>query len=288
MAFFMLMSFGFLTSCTEDDEDPVIKPSITVTEVVASAYEQGTTVTYTIVIGSNEKLKTFKVIPSILGGEGTALTATTADLFEVEDSITTDNIDISTKNETLTYVYIVPLTNTGDVTITFKVTDAETSNEVVKTFTIVEATPEGTDFGIEANGTIGHTWGQDDAAFNLVSGTTLAAGDVEANKDMKNVSPSNGDFVNGWEAGTGNATTFVKVTDFNYETGTVEDAIALFIGGDTIVTGVAVNDIYLARLRNGETYAAIKITEVNTEDNLKVGEKGFIRFSYKKGSVVVK
>ncbi len=106
---------------------------------------------------------------------------------------------------------------------------------------------------------------------------------------MKNVSQQNLDFVVGWEAGTGNTTTFVKVTGFDYDAGTVEEAVALFTGATSSVSGVAVNDVYLALLGNGET-CAIKITEVNTIDilsDVKIGEEGFIKFSYKKSSVAV-
>ncbi len=292
MAFFMLIGFGLLTSCSDDETDDVIKPKVIVTEVAGATYEQGTSVSYGIVISSNEKLKNFEVtVSGVTGAEGTVLTYTTEGLFELDDDgNATDVIDVSTKSEALSYTYIVPATNTGDVTITFKVTDSETFNEDVKTFTIVEATPEGTAFGNEAtNGVIAHTWGPNHAAFDLVNGTSLASDGNEANKDMKNVSQQNLDFVVGWEAGTGNTTTFVKVTGFDYDAGTVEEAVALFTGATSSVSGVAVNDVYLALLGNGET-CAIKITEVNTIDilsDVKIGEEGFIKFSYKKSSVAV-
>ncbi len=285
----MMMSLGFFTSC-EDEDDPV-KPTITVVETPNASYEKASTVTYTITLGSNEKLTKFVVDADPNGGTATVLTPETPNLFE-EDG---ETIDISTTSEVLVYTYIVPEQPVGTtVTVTFTVTDKETTNEVVMTFDIVEGgtNPTETAFGEEKTASIWNKLGSQSGAYDLNTDANVASSETA---DMQNptdlTSKVDNNFFAGWTSET--TTRFVKANDFDYATGTVEAAITAYAGTKLETVGanydtdeanaVKINDIYVAKIRDTDEYALIKVTAVNVtaDDN---DDK--ITFSYKKGEVV--
>ncbi len=96
---------------------------------------------------------------------------------------------------------------------------------------------------------------------------------------MKNTSTVNDGWKNEWTSMNG--TLFVKANSYNYANATLEAAIAAYNAGtpSQTVTNPAANDIYIAKLRGGNNYVVIKVTNVveTTNDNLDK-----IEFSYKK------
>jgi len=109
----------FMSSCKDDVAE---KPIITVTNGFTGSVAVGAKATFTILVSSNEDLKTFEVTASSVGGTGTALTGVTP-----ADAIIGTTFKSSLHSATLKYEYVVPA-NVTKVTLTFKVTDKVESN----------------------------------------------------------------------------------------------------------------------------------------------------------------
>lgn len=134
-------------------------------------------------------------------------------------------------------------------------------------------------------GVIGHLYGPLNGAWDLVNDVGMWMGDPDANKDMINTSAGSGTaFVAGWEAGPGNSTTFVQANSFDYDNAYAQDAEDAYNAGSpsSEVSDVSENDIFIAKLRGGDDYAVIKITDVDPYFKSTMAGDGRITFSYKK------
>ena len=134
-------------------------------------------------------------------------------------------------------------------------------------------------------GVIGHLYGPLNGAWDLVNDVEMWMGDADANKDMVNTSSGSGSaFVAGWEAGPGNSTTFVQANSFDYDNAYAQDAEDVFNAGtpSSEISDVSENDIIIAKLRGGDDFAVIKITDVDPYFKSTMAGDGRIAFSYKK------
>ncbi len=106
------------TSC--DDDAETLPPTITVTPNVNNDYKLGNEVTYNIVVGSNEKLKTFTVNATPAGADGTGVVSTLP-----ANVLTNGEFEKNTNAATITYKYVIPsnLAANADVKIEFSVSD---------------------------------------------------------------------------------------------------------------------------------------------------------------------
>jgi len=98
-------------------------------------------------------------------------------------------------------------------------------------------------------------------------------------------------FIVGWNGVNG--TQFVKATNaLDYETSTVETAIALYKSGTASekMKNLILGDVISAKIRNSEKYALIKITHIELVGsdknfgNNKTDNDDFIKFKYKVGT----
>jgi hypothetical protein len=121
------------------------------------------------------------------------------------------------------------------------------------------------------------------SAFDLQENEELLESVPSANRDMQNATTA--DTPNQWTADwrAANATRFVRANTFDYPNASAEAARAVFEDGspEQVVSNPAVNDIYIARLRGGDTFAVIRIIGVNPTVNDNQDE---VLFSYRKAN----
>ena len=173
--------------------------------------------------------------------------------------------------------------NIGITTWTFTVTDKDGKSASASITVDVQSAT--TPLATEVMGAFFHIEGSEHGAYDLVSGASVAASGSDADKDMINTDAAGDPFTGSWMSGTGNNTTFVKVTGFDYDNATVESAMAAYNGGtsSSSVVDPVPGDIYVALLRGGSDYAVIKVTKVDPADNTcNCGNTGIIEFDYKK------
>lgn len=191
------------------------------------------------------------------------------DIPNSENDVYSDTASLVAPLNAGSYVYAVTVTDNNDL--------AASRSVVV---TVAEAlTNEVT------NGEIGHLYGPLNGAWDLVNDVGMWMGDTDANKDMLNTSSGSGSaFSAGWEAGAGNSTTYVQDNSFDYENAFAQDAETVFNAGtpSSEVSEVSENDIYIAKLRGGTSYAVIKITDVDPYFKSTMAGDGRIQFTYKK------
>jgi hypothetical protein len=132
LIFFVVAIGAMFTSCGESDD--ATPPEITIAgDSVAKA---GSVVYLTITVGSDADLKSISVSPSTTGGSGSGFVA---DSDFDKDSTSTSRNFVSDLNGTIVkYNYVVPSTiaSGSTITLTFTVTDKETSNTAIKTITV--------------------------------------------------------------------------------------------------------------------------------------------------------
>ncbi len=258
------------TSCKNDDPEG---PTLSVTPTSVDAWK-GDTVKFVYSISSNAKIKSLKAEPNT-----TLLTSQEVTSFSADYSV----------SDTMTFVLPTSSLNDGDViSIKFTAEDADGADyarDVTVSINIKEPAAATTPMNTEkTDGVIWNIIGQNKGAWDLVNDVAMSTSDTEANKDMKNTTTTASQtpnvFEEEWTVGTGNTTTFVKDNTFDYTNATVEAATTAYNNGTSVTTvsNVAVNDIYIAKLRDGN-YAVIKVTNVavTASDN---NDK--IEFSYKK------
>ncbi|MBI4646354.1 MAG: hypothetical protein HY738_07125 [Bacteroidia bacterium] len=136
-------------------------------------------------------------------------------------------------------------------------------------------------------GVIWNLIGPNQGAWDLVANVGLSSGASSTLKDMKNTttvaSPAPYIFNNEWTAM--NTTLFVKNNSFDYINTTLYSVVdAAYNAGSPVstVSNVAVNDIYIVKLRGTSDYAVLKVTNITltSSDNLDK-----IDFEYKKNFV---
>ncbi len=183
----------------------------------------------------------------------------------------------------------------GDYTFMFSLysanPDSVTTAKLLTTKTINIKTDVATYLNKEYSGKLYHvkaTTGS--GAWDLVTNAGKFSADSDADKDMtqSSVATSGSTWVAGWQINKSNITKFVKVKNFDYAKATVRNAKAAFDAGIALsfVSPVALNDIYIAKLREQEEYAVIKITKITPTDATGTTDqsKGSLEFTYKKKS----
>lgn len=257
--------------CRKDKEAPIIS-DFKVDGVIASSgtHAPGASLSISFVASDDEELKEWE-LKEYTGGSSVGTTAYTAAL--------------SGTSTTVSYSYAIGSTAQDGSTIKLEVIlrdDAKTPQEDVESYTITVKKPT-TPLATEKTGQFYHIQGTLKGAFDLVADVEKGAADSDADKDMKNTDSAGSVFTGSWT--TGNSTMQVKNNSYDYTNATVESASAAYSAGtpSASVSSPATGDIYVAKLRGGSSYAVIKITAVDPNDNTCAClNKGKISFSYKK------
>ncbi|MBW8049355.1 MAG: hypothetical protein FVQ77_03235 [Cytophagales bacterium] len=176
-----------------------------------------------------------------------------------------------------------PPSGAGDYDYTCTVTD-KNDKTASTTITVVVAS-----FGTitEKTGALYHIQGPSGCtgAYDLVAGAVVAGSGSEVDKDMKNTDGIGATFTGNWGTGTGNSTMYIKSTG-TYASTSETSAIAEYSAGTpTSTITPSANDVYIAKLRGGTTYALIEITSISPTDvtcNIAATNKGKMSFKYKK------
>ena len=270
------------TSCTKDDEDNPA-PLLSVEETTTSnssgtiTVTPGTTITLkwnARVEGTGADLKTFSVsyqgnnpitpFPDSDAGNSFPYSISSSEKKQYIDQITMD-----------------AGSNLGTGTWTFTVTDKDGKSTTATFIVIVENAS--TPLNNETMGGYFHIGGSLEGAYDLVNGAVVAASGSATDKDMINTDAAGATFTGSFESGNG--TMFVKATSFDYVNATEEAAIATYVAGTPAISmsNPANNDIYVAKLRGGNDYVVIKVTNVDPTDNTcNCGNTGKMSFDFKK------
>ncbi len=139
-----------------------------------------------------------------------------------------------------------------------------------------------TGFADETFGKFYHILGSNSGAFDLMKSESRSSTDADADKDMVNTDASAA-FTGSFTAK--NLTMFVKSLTFNYSSGTTIEAANAYAAGtpSSTVTTPVNGDIYIAKLRNNNTYVVVKII-ANEASNNECGctNMGKLTFNLKK------
>lgn len=268
-----LLATAITFSSCKKDEETIDGPALTITATPSSVW-LGDSIMVDYSITSNDKIKKLNWSSS--------LSAVTSDSYET----TTFNGDYSASGTVVFHMPTVEddLNGATSVTLTFTAEDkngVEYANTKTLDVAIVDDTM--TPMTDEHNGVVNNLIGPNEGAWDLVTNVAVAASGADDDKDMKNTTTTSSTapeiFEAEWTAM--NATMFVKDNSFAYADATVEGATAAYEAGSPVstVSGVTTGDVYIAKLRGGDDYAVILITDVvvtNSDNNDK------IEFSYKK------
>lgn len=197
-----------------------------------------------------------------------------------------DEILIEDHEDNNTYVYEVTIpSNSANSTITISFTANDTrGNETSVDLVLTVETP----FSNEAtNGIINNSQGPSSHAWDFIENKSKSTSDEVLTKDIiDNTSPSTGDFLaGGWNSGS--ESTFVLVSDYNYDTASKESAKAAFGSGTEVslieASDLEVDNIVLIKLRGEDDYAVVKITEVydDGKNGGTGGNSDYRKFVYK-------
>lgn len=256
-----LASVVCLSSCSSEDETPA--PSIRLVSPPSEKVVTGQEVEFAIEATAPEKIEKI-VITEKIGSESKSILTKTKDF--------TSNTDDFFK-----HVYTVESTS-GTIELTFTITDrqgkeAGTSYKLTVEEDAVLMTFE------QTGAIIANKIGPSNSMWDLATNVSKEAGSSDA--DMANPSTTDNLWVKGWDGVR--KTTFVKTTDLNFAEVTAEAAEAAFADGTASekIRDVAVDDIYVAKIKGESDYAVIKITHAD-DDLTGNGEK--IEFTYKKVS----
>lgn len=277
------------TSCTKegDDSNPdKPQPTLSVevlghsgTEITVGKAEPISFKWNAIKAGGGADLKEFSI--SQQGSNTTSPLPNTAKGKDLSDNKLT--MSGSDKTQYIDTLNIFSGDNEGTTTYTFKIEDKD-GNTVIKVIKItVSATANETPLATVKTGSFWHIEGTKDGAFDLVADKSLSSNAANEGKDMKNSDLGAAGFTGSWSPA--NTTKFIKANSYNYTEATVESAATAFAAGTELATvsSPKVDDIYIAKLRGGDDYVVIKITEVDPANNdCGCGNKGKITFEYKK------
>jgi len=284
------MTFS-ITSCWNDVTSS--PPSIAVTEDAGATYAGGSKVSYTIIVSSNNELKTFNVTASgATGATGTGITSTKpTDAFTTGSSTQFKN---NLYTATIQYTFVLPASYAREkITFRFEVTDKDSRNDYEVTI------PIGTPMTYENTSGIIYNklYASGKSAWDLISNNALWTSDLSSSAgDMKNITTlttastdmDGYGFIVGWDGVNG--TDFVQVSSITssvtYANAMMETVIAAYNSGTKLssVKHVTKGAVYIARLRGGSSYAIIEITEVY-QVKKKDTTGDYFRFKYKKGNV---
>lgn len=262
------------SSCTKDEETKT-GPGLTITADKTSVW-LGDSVVVSYNITSNEKIQKLNWSASLAG--------VTSDMYETTDfngdylATGTVVFHVTTVEEDLNGATSVKLTFTAEDKDGVEFANTKELTIAIEDDTMTLMTDEHT------NGIISNFEGPNQGAWDLVlnEGVSSPGGSTTVNaevKDMRNTTTDAETFVVGWEAM--NSTMFVKDNAFSYADASVEGAMAAYAAGSAVstVSGVTTGDVYIAKLRGGDDYAVILITDVVVTDGDNADK---INFSYKK------
>jgi hypothetical protein len=121
-------------------------------------------------------------------------------------------------------------------------------------------------------------------SFDLVAGVEVSAdASNDPVRDMKNTDAAGETFTGSWESANG---TEFKEAPFTYSYASANNnntALAyasVITSGSTSISNPAAGDVYIAKLRGGNSYAAIKI--VSVDETFGTGNPGKITFTFKR------
>jgi hypothetical protein len=273
-----LVTAMFFSSCSKDET--VAAPTVTITGVNVTITNDTLKLTavdgkapfgVTIDIKADGEIKA----ASLTKAAGTSSSTVAAFTKAATDAVGKTTMSYSLK-DTLA---------AGKTTYTISVTDKK-DQTVSQSLIVVVAAPAPVTTPMTIEKTDGQLWNQNSpgiAAWDIVGDVPVSAGDPSTTKDMANVTATSpGAIAAYFEAK--NSTMFVKANSFDYANATVEAATAAYAAGTPAMSasGVANNDIYIAKLRGGSDYAVIKITLVDPSSTVKSATNtGVINFSYK-------
>ena len=257
-----LASVVCLSSCSSEDETPA--PSIRLVNPPSEKVVSGQEVEFSIQVSAPEKIEKIVIMEKI-GTES--------------KSILTKTKDFTSNTEDLfVHKYIVEPTS-GSIELTFSITDRQ-GKEVATSYKLTIEEDETTMAYEKEGAIIANKIGPAESMWDLATNVSRKAGSSDA--DMANPSTTDNLWVKGWN-GVRN-TTFVKTTALDFAEVTAEAAEAAFTAGTESgeIRNVAVNDIYVAKIKGGSNYAVIKIT--HADDDIKDKNTEKIEFTYKKVS----
>ncbi|MBC7923380.1 MAG: hypothetical protein H7Z75_20065 [Ferruginibacter sp.] len=275
----LLAGLSVVTSCSTDPETIAPVGSISFDpSTTASTEAPGATVNFKVNVSSPENLDNIQIRFLLPGATSYVSQSEYADKDDDFLSNTSDNFD---------FTYDVPgTTPTGSVIkIKFIVVDKKSATaDLEKEYTV---TVQGSISYSEKklynpaapNGSFG--------AYDLVTDKGKSTSEAEADKDLINttVAGTGGfPFVKGWKASNG--TLFVKAASSTfYDTASQATMATTYAAGSeaSTVSGVTVNDVYVAKLRGGNNYVAIKVTQIVDDNQVGTGKNSdYIQFDYKK------
>ncbi len=119
------------------------------------------------------------------------------------------------------------------------------------------------------SGHIYHIGGTLHASYDLVDRTPLFSSASELIKDIKNTDLVGTSFTGSWTTGTGNNTMFVKDNTIDFNTFSSTQITNSYNSGvpASTVTNPSNGDIFIAKLRSTDSFAVIKITNIDPTDS---------------------
>jgi len=281
------------TSCVPDPGLDNETPTISVSVQGTPTYEAGSTITYKIILGTpNTELKTLTVEGSgsyqPAPGSGVTSTSPTEKWDDSEEEFVK-----GTSNVTVYYDVKIgsDLSNGNQIFLKFEVTDDlfETDEEEI-TITVGDDGNgnSGTEMTGEVNATIyNFLQGPLPSGWDMINDAGAAYSTNQSNIDIYNrTNVFNDDGYNNtygftpayWTLNE----TYIVRTNISYATATLEDVVQAYNNGTKLSTEAmtSTNEVYVARLRGGSTYAIIQTTNVGYTSSDK---NDYLSFKYKKG-----
>jgi hypothetical protein len=253
------------TACKKTDDpkvDPVVNPVITVTSPANDGDSKVSGSVHALAFTAQTDNGLKRVVVKYKSSTGTEMT-------KFDTLLTSQPSSFSfSRNYTIGAV--------GTETYTITVTDKK-DNILTKSVNIKSITG----FGEETLGQISHILGSNSGAFDLSKSEQRLNADADAEKDMSNNDATL--FTGSWAAK--NSSLFVKAPAFNYNSGSVIDAAKAYADGtpNAAVSAPVAGDIYVAKLRGGNTYVLIKVLNNDPlNDECGCANKGKLTFSLKK------
>lgn len=169
------------------------------------------------------------------------------------------------------------------ITVTFTVDDCKGNENSVDLMLTVE-----TPFWTKKEGTVNNAQGPSNNAWDLVGNKWKTSIDANSDKDIiDRTSGATGAFLKGgWSSGNG--TSFVLDTTYNYDRASVETAKIAFEAGESYTNipfgDLEVGSLFIAKLRDTEDFAIIEIIDVYDDgtDGGTGNNSDYRKFKYQK------
>ncbi len=278
---FIALFSATMISCEEDTSPDAPKPTLDVTELGTGIMNDDITVAPGATLsfkwnalrtGSGAKLLSFELLQN-----GSNVTFPLPQTNRGEDLPIT-NLPNAYESQYVDTLVLPAGMNAGVTTYTFTLED-EDGNVVER---VIDVTVSAA-LANENTGSFYHIFGSLEGSYDLVADALVGAAGAATSKDLQNTDAVGAAFTGSFTAA--NTTKFVKSNSYDYANANEQSAMAAYAAGtaSATVTNPAVGDIYIAKLRGGSDYVAIKITALDANDNTcSCVNKGKITFSYKK------